>query len=109
MEVDFIDITDRVVRGEQRKIDAETRQQLMARPDLVFSYDGTDYDLSISGLSASEVTHMSLVSPSGQQYPLHSLAIGTNLYQLSSLQSGYYTIVVQYTTGVITENIHLQH
>ncbi|MEL7535268.1 MAG: hypothetical protein AAFN10_28485 [Bacteroidota bacterium] len=109
MEVDFVDVVDRGAKNDQRKITPENGLQIYARPSVSFSYDGTDYDLSISGITANEIINMHMVSPSGQIYPLDALAIATNLYQLSSLPNGYYTIVIQYTGGVITENIHLQH
>lgn len=109
MEVDFVDVVDRRANNEQRKITQDERVRSFARPNINFSYDGVNYDLTISGIIASQIINMHLASPSGQIYPLDALAIATNLYTLSSLPNGYYTIVIQYTGGVITENIHLQH
>jgi len=109
LEVSFDDIADRISNTEQRKISRKSDSHIFTRPNLTFSWDGMGYNLSINGIAANDITNMYLVSPSGQQYSLQSLMIATNLYQLSSLQTGYYTIVVQYVSGTLTKNIHLQH
>lgn len=113
MVVEIDDITNRSgnrsSNNQQRKISQEVGLHVYARPGISLHYDGNNYRLSITGMISNDINSINIISPTGQQYPLQSLSVGGNTYQLSSLQSGYYTIVVQSIFGTFTQNFHLQH
>ncbi|MEL6593120.1 MAG: hypothetical protein AAFQ68_23680 [Bacteroidota bacterium] len=110
LKVDFDDLAGRSAQqGRVITHNNTTKSGGQSTIDAVWYFDGADYRLKITGLAETQVTSMSFVDPAGTIYSFAQLQIGNNLYQVSEIPGGYYSIVIQTNNTLITENIHLQH